>query len=137
MLPSREPFRQFANRKVTTPNNALPAEAMNYLLDVWAQILGNSRNVASLPARGISVCDDAGNLAVNIRKRCQSANLPTPVFELTTCNRRNTAVIEHERSTVQGPCEFSGLRQLTRQNTKVKGVTLRCQEAQIGAETLT
>ena len=46
-------------------------------------------------------------------------------------------MIEHERSAVQGPCEFSGLRQLTRQNTKVKGVALRCQEAQVVAETLT
>src|SRR5260370_20647032 len=137
MFPSRKPLRQFANRKLATPNNALPAEAMNYLLDIWAQIRSNRRNVASLPARGITVCNDAGNLAVNIRKRCQSADVLTPVFELTTCNRRNTAVIEHECSPVQGPCEFTGLCQLSRQNTKLKSVALRCQESHFVAETLT
>src|SRR5260370_41613766 len=100
MFPSRKPLRQFANRKVATPNNALPAEAMNYLLNVWSQILGNRRNVSSLPAREITVGDNAGNLAVNIRMRCHSANLPTPVLEFTTCNRSSAAVIEHERSTV-------------------------------------
>src|ERR1700693_4304571 len=88
LFPSRKPLREFANRKVATPNNALPAEAMNNLLDVWAQIRSNRRNVASLPARRIAVGNDAGNLAVNIRKRCQSADFLAPVLELTTCNRR-------------------------------------------------
>src|SRR3981081_2370824 len=96
MFPSREPLRQLANWKVATPNDALPAEAMNYLVNIWAQVPSNRRDVASLPARGIAICDDAGNLAVNIGKHRQSANLLAPVFELTTCNRRNTAMIEHE-----------------------------------------
>jgi len=123
-----KPLRQIAKQESANPKQR--AASRSYELP--AQYMGaNPRQQGpSLPCqrRGITVCDD-GNLAVNIRKRCQSANLRTPVFELTTCNRRNSAVIEHERWCCAGPCEFSGLRQHGAAKHKGQRVTLRCQGA--------
>src|SRR5580692_35472 len=81
---------EIAHGPITAKHHPIPSERLNYVFDEWTQII-------CLPIRRIRVRDKSRNLACNIGKFRELADMFAPRIERLTLHIRDTAVVENER----------------------------------------
>ena len=111
--PGRERGRQRADRPVAAPDDAIPAEACDRVLDIGADVVEG-------PGRAVGIGDDAGDLDRDIRPVRDFGDPLAPGMLGALLDRRHAAMIEHELNVGREVGERDRLVDLVRADAEIE-----------------